>query len=114
MKKIALPVIALIFCPASFAFPEKFSWRDIDGVDYTTPVKNQEYKVGPFGCDLSEAHLFFCSGGTCKWGVNVTNAANYVVNYGVQIGIRFVGFTYVEANVTNAEKVESIIDVFVI
>ncbi|MBC7081689.1 MAG: hypothetical protein H5T44_05560 [Thermoplasmatales archaeon] len=88
---------------ASHYLPERFSWRDINGVDFTTPVKNQEpcpsceayaivasletmvqYKVGyPFGCDLSEAHLFFCSGGTCEWGVNVTNAANYVVNYGV-------------------------------
>jgi len=83
--------------------PEKFSWRDINGTDYTTPAKNQEpcpsceayalvavletlvqYKVGyPFGCDLSEAHLFFCSGGTCKWGVNVTHAADYLTNYGV-------------------------------
>jgi len=83
--------------------PSYFSWRDINGIDYTTPVKNQEpcpsceayalvailetlvqYKVGyPFGCDLSEAHLFFCSGGTCKWGVDIKNAAQYLVDYGV-------------------------------
>ena len=83
--------------------PEKFSWRDINGIDYTTPAKNQEpcpsceayalvavletlvqYKVGyPFGCDLSEGHLFFCSGGTCRWGVNVTHAADYLIKYGV-------------------------------
>lgn len=83
--------------------PPYFSWRDINGIDYTTPAKNQEpcpsceayalvsaletlvqHKVGyPFGCDLSEAHLFFCSGGTCRWGVNVTQAANYLKEYGV-------------------------------
>ena len=83
--------------------PESFSWRDKDGVDYTTSVKNQEpcaacesfamvsiietlvqYKVGyPFDCDLSEAHLFFYSGGTTEWGVNVTDAANYLIDHGV-------------------------------
>jgi len=88
---------------ATFPIPKKFSWRDINGTDFTTPVKNQEpcpsceayalcsaletmvqYKVGyNFGCDLSEAHLFFCSGGTCKWGVNVSHAADYLVKYGV-------------------------------
>ena len=83
--------------------PPYFSWRDINGIDFTTPAKNQEpcpsceayalvsvletlvqYKVGyPFGCDLAEAHLFFCSGGTCRWGVNVTHAADYLIKYGV-------------------------------
>ena len=58
--------------------PSYFSWRDKDGVDYTTPIRNQapfpscetfaivaaletmvQYKVRyNFGCDLSEAHLF--------------------------------------------------------
>ncbi|MEA2054392.1 MAG: C1 family peptidase [Candidatus Thermoplasmatota archaeon] len=86
-----------------FPLPEKFSWRNINGTDFTTPVKNQEpcpsceayalvaaletmvqYKAGyPFGCDLSEAHLFFCSGGTCKWGVNVSHAADYMIEHGV-------------------------------
>jgi hypothetical protein len=104
---IALLAILLInFYPVNNAkndLPPYFSWRDIDGIDYTTPVKNQEpcpsceayalvaavetlvqYEVGyPFGCDLSEAHLFFCSGGTCRWGVNVTHAAEYLVEYGV-------------------------------
>ncbi len=83
--------------------PSYFNWRDIDGVDFTTPVKDQgmcpsceayalvavletivQYQVGyPFGCDLSEAHLFFYPGGTCEWGVNVSDAANYLIDYGV-------------------------------
>lgn len=83
--------------------PDAFSWRDINGTDYTTGVKNQEpcpsceayalcaaletmmqYQHGErFNPDLSEAHLFFCAGGTCKWGVNVSHAAQYLVEHGV-------------------------------
>jgi hypothetical protein len=87
----------------SNGLPEFFSWRNIDGVDYTTPVKTQglcpsceayglvaaletiiHYQVGyNFNCDLSEAHLFFYPGGTCDWGVNIAHAADYLVEYGV-------------------------------
>jgi len=83
--------------------PDYFSWRDINGVDFTTSIKTQgqcpsceayglvaaletivQYQVGyPFDCDLSEAHLFFYPGGTCKWGVNVSHAADYLVEHGV-------------------------------
>jgi len=83
--------------------PSYFSWCNIDGTDFTTSVKTQglcpsceayglvavletiiQYQVGyPFDCDLSEAHLFFYPGGTCKWGVNVSHAADYLVEYGV-------------------------------
>ncbi len=83
--------------------PSSFDWRNVDGVDFTTPIKNQEpaplceayalcaaietkiqYKIGtPFGCDLSEAHLFFYSGGTCNWGVELTDAAQYLIDFGV-------------------------------
>ena len=83
--------------------PDCFSWRDINGTDYTTSVKTQgmcpsceayglvasletiiQYQVGyTFDCDLSEAHLFFYPGGTCEWGVNVSHAADYLVEYGV-------------------------------
>ncbi|MGC9554399.1 MAG: C1 family peptidase [Thermoplasmatota archaeon] len=83
--------------------PPSFTWQNVNGTDYTTPVKNQEpcpsceayalcavletlvhYEVGyNFGCDLSEAHLFFCPGGTCAWGVNVSHAADYLVEFGV-------------------------------
>ncbi len=110
MKKLIAIVIILSFLTlqsfqinAKNNLPPYFSWRDINGIDFTTPAKNQEpcpsceayalvsvletlvqYKVGyPFGCDLAEAHLFFCSGGTCRWGVNVTHAADYLIKYGV-------------------------------
>ena len=83
--------------------PSYFNWRDINGVDFTTSIKDQgqcpsceayalvavletitQYLVGyPFNCDLSEAHLFFYPGGTCEWGVNVTYAAEYLVVHGV-------------------------------
>ncbi len=83
--------------------PSYFSWRDIDGVDYTTPIRNQapfpscetfaivgaletmvQYKVGyPFGCDLSEAHLFFYSGGNIKWGSYPENDTQFLKNYGI-------------------------------
>ncbi len=108
MKKfIAIAVVAMLSVAITPSMgvnhlPPKFSWRDVDGIDYTTPVKDQEpcpsceayalvaavetliqYEVGhPFGCDLSEMHLFFCSGGTCKWGVDVKDAAQYLVEYG--------------------------------
>lgn len=83
--------------------PPSFSWRDVDGVDFTTPIKSQipcpsceaygviaaletmvQYKVGyPFDCDLSEMHLFFWSGGTCRWGVYLQNCTRYLQEYGV-------------------------------
>jgi len=89
------------FSKYSDDLPLYFSWCDIDGVDFTTPAKQQignsceafslcaavetmvHCKIGyPFGCDLSEAHLFFCSGG-CEWGTYLENAADYLVEYGV-------------------------------
>ena len=66
--------------------PSSFSWRDIDGIDYTTPIKNQapaptceayalcasletkmQYKKGEiYTPDLSETHLYFyANGSTC-------------------------------------------------
>jgi len=83
--------------------PDAYSWRNVDGTDYTTGVKNQEpcpsceayalcaametmmqYQRGElFTPDLSEMHLFFCAGGTCEWGVNVSDAADYLVEHGV-------------------------------
>ena len=83
--------------------PSSFSWCDVDGVDFSTSIKNQapcpscetyalvaaletmvQYQVGyPFNCDLSEMHLFLCSGGTCDWGVNITKCMKYLKEYGV-------------------------------
>lgn len=87
----------------SLDIPTYFSWRNVDGTDFTTSVKDMspcpaceafavvaavetmvQYEIGhPFGCDLSEAHLFFCSGGTCRWGEYIENATNYLREYGV-------------------------------
>jgi hypothetical protein len=84
-------------------FPPSFLWTNVNGIDYTSPVKNQmpaptceayalcsaletiiHYQVGEkFGADLSEAHLFFYSGGTTLWGVDVTEPAEYLINFGV-------------------------------
>jgi hypothetical protein len=118
MNKIVLFTIAFLFIPSiTLASPQSstnesleisllppsFSWRNINGTDFTTSIKNQapaptceayalvaaldtivQYNVGyPFDCDLSEAHLFFYPGGTCEWGVDIKDAANYLVDYGV-------------------------------
>ena len=84
--------------------PSSFTWRDINGTDYTTPIKNQapaptceayglvasletkmQYQVGKiYNPDLSEAHLYFYPGGTVRAGyVNIIDAANYLVEHGV-------------------------------
>lgn len=84
--------------------PPSFSWRDINGTDFTTPVKNQapaptceayaliasletklQYQVGErYNPDLSEAHLYFYAGGTVAAGyVNIVDAANYLMEHGV-------------------------------
>ena len=83
--------------------PESFSWKNIDGVDYTTYVKDQQpcescesfamvsivemlvqYEVGyPFDCDLSEACLFFMNNGKCNYGANFTDMLDFLMEYGV-------------------------------
>jgi len=84
--------------------PSSFCYRDIDGIDYTTPIKNQapaptceayalcaaletimQYQTGElFEPDLSETHLYFYAGGTYEAGyVNLIDAANYLVDVGV-------------------------------
>lgn len=85
------------------SLPSYFSWRDIDGVDFVTPIRNQvpysscetfaivaavetmvQYKVGqPFGCDLSEAHLWFNCDPSLKWGSYPDKNLNYLKEYGI-------------------------------
>jgi len=83
--------------------PDSFSWRDRNGVDFSTAVKNQyaypscesfailsalealvQIEVGfPFECDLSEAHLFFWSGGVIDWGSYPENDTQFLKEHGV-------------------------------
>ncbi|MCD6512628.1 MAG: hypothetical protein J7K61_03405 [Thermoplasmata archaeon] len=113
MKRLAAITAFFILLAPSFvnitysednALPSRFSWRDVNGVDYTTPIKNQapaptceayalvailetkmQYMAGRrYNPDLSEAHLYFYAGGTIKAGyVNIVDAANYLVEHGV-------------------------------
>jgi hypothetical protein len=84
--------------------PSAFSWRDINGTDYTTPVRDQspaptceafglvaaletkmQYQLHEqYNPDLSENHLYFYAGGTIEQGyVNIVDAANYLIDIGV-------------------------------
>jgi len=84
--------------------PPAFSWRDINGTDYTTPIKDQspaptceafglcaaletkmQYQLRElYNPDLSENHLYFYAGGSIEEGyVNIVDAAHYLMEYGV-------------------------------
>lgn len=90
--------------PGSVGLPSKIDWRDINGVNWTTPIKNQGscgscvafgtiavletlLKIRTFrdagrSIDLSEAHLLFCGGGSCS-GWHMDHACNYLKANGV-------------------------------
>ncbi|MGD2206720.1 MAG: C1 family peptidase, partial [Anaerolineae bacterium] len=67
-------------------FPPAWDWRDVNGADWTTPIRDQmacgscvafgtvgvlesmlklHYQDAALQPDLSEAHLFFCGCGAC-------------------------------------------------
>ena len=98
------PIIVKTEVIAYNDLPSYFSWRNVSGTDYTTPIKNQapaptceayalvasletkmQYKLGKiYNPDLSEAHLYFYAGGTIRAGyVNLIDAANYLIEHGV-------------------------------
>ena len=92
------PVDALSERPVGMTLPSSWDWRDMDGQDFLTPVKNQgscgscvafgvnaaleaslEISDGDdtWNPDLSEQHLFSCGGGGCNFGWYVSSALNY-------------------------------------
>ena len=85
-------------------FPPSLDWRDYEGQNWVTFVKNQLdcgscVSFGSLGAlesrlnifmqdpgwnpDLSEQHLFSCGGGSCWWGWTVSSAMNYLLHNGV-------------------------------
>jgi len=85
------------------SLPDHFTWQDIEGVNWVTPVQNQlscgscvafgtisaleaviQIELGQhLDIDLSEAHLFYCGGGSCSQGWTISRAVNYLETYGV-------------------------------
>ncbi len=86
-------------------FPAAWDWRDVEGADWTTPIRDQKgcgscvafgivavleamlklhQDSAGFEPDLSEAHLFFCGcGACCDKGWWPSYALNYAKNSGV-------------------------------
>ncbi|MGQ9600213.1 MAG: C1 family peptidase [Anaerolineae bacterium] len=91
--------------PVEAVFPPAWDWRNVDGVDWTTPIRDQQAcgSCVAFGTvavleimlkrhqndaalqpDLSEAHLFFCGcGNCCDTGWWPSYALNYAQAKGV-------------------------------
>ncbi len=83
--------------------PSYFSWRDINGIDFITPIRNQapfsscetfaivaaieamiQIKLNySFNCDLSEAHLWFNSEPSLEWGSYPDNNLQYLKDHGI-------------------------------
>jgi len=90
--------------PTSLGLPNKFDWRNVSGVNWTTSIKNQGscgscvafgtiaaleavlkrrcFNDASKSIDLSEAHLLFCGGGSCS-GWHMDHACNYLQGNGV-------------------------------
>jgi C1A family cysteine protease len=103
MTRIATLMAAAI--PVAAEFPPAWDWRDVDGADWTTPIRDQKAcgSCVAFGTvavleamsklhdqdanlqpDLSEAHLFFCGcGDCCEKGWWPTYALDYAKDNGI-------------------------------
>jgi len=85
-EMVRLETAMLELPPMAAEFPAAWDWRDVDGVNWTTPIRDQKAcgSCVAFGTvsaleamlkrhhgdpslmpDLSEAHLFFCGCGNC-------------------------------------------------
>ena len=96
--------------PGSVGLPSKYDWRDVNGVNWTTPIKDQggcgscvafgtlasleallrikTYKDPNKSVDLSEAHLFYCNNRDCNlgdpnYGWHMDPACEYLKKNGV-------------------------------
>jgi len=89
--------------PGSVGLPTSIDWKNVNGVNWTTPIKNQggcgscvafgtiaaleallkirTYQDSNKVVDLSEAHLLWCGGGSCG-GWHMNNACDYLKNNG--------------------------------
>ncbi len=86
--------------------PERFDWRDVDGVNWVTPIRDQascgscvafgtmaafEARINIYSespgedMDLSEQHIFSCGGGSCSRGWWYGEAVRYLVDYGAPL-----------------------------
>jgi C1A family cysteine protease len=105
MARIATTMASVV--PAAAEFPPAWDWRAVDGVDWTTAIRDQKacgscvafatvavleaafklHQQDPtFQPDLSEAHLFFCGcGKCCDKGWWPSYALDYVRDAGVPI-----------------------------
>lgn len=84
--------------------PDYLDWRDVSGIDWTTPIRNQGgcgscVAFGTMGSfeamlridandpnwdlDLSEQHIFSCGGGQCDFGWYISAGLNYLQVNGV-------------------------------
>ena len=83
--------------------PSSWDWRNVNGTNWITSIKNQggcgscvafgtigaleavvQIEIGQtFDCDLSEAYLFFCGGGSCNSGWYTSDAVSFVRSKGV-------------------------------
>jgi C1A family cysteine protease len=89
--------------PGNVSVPTSVDWRNVNGVNWTTPIKDQgacgscvafgtvaaleallkirAYQDQNKSVDLSEAHLLFCGGGSCS-GWHMDHACEYLKNNG--------------------------------
>lgn len=87
----------------NYPLPANYDWRNVNEVDWTTSIRDQlscgscvafaaiaalesvaQIESG-FVCefDLSEAHLFFCGGGSCENGWEIYDAVSFLRSNGV-------------------------------
>jgi C1A family cysteine protease len=87
----------------TLGLPTRLDWRGKDGVDWTTPIRDQggcgscvafgtvavvesalriQSNSPGWNLDLSEQHLFSCGGGICAVGWYISASLNYLRAYG--------------------------------